>query len=121
MKHLFKFENFSDPEWKEVNQDEWDEFYIKNKRLPIDSKDLKKLGINSNSGRFREGDTYLMMEINLFPEYLFDVTSWIEKFEDEWWSVCIEYTYGENTLYICDGIDSVLDLIQKLKTNKGNI
>ena len=80
---------------------------------------MKKLGINLN--RFREGDTYLMMKINLFPEYLFDVTSWIEKFEDEWWSVCIEYTYSENTLYICDGIDSVLDLIQKLKTNKGNI
>jgi hypothetical protein len=112
-----KFESFNEPEWREVNQDEWNEFYIKNKRSPIDSKDLRKLG--SFVG-FREGDTHLMMRLNR------DTKAWIQCFEDEWWSVYIEQDLNftmrtKNTHYICDGTDSMLDLIQKLKTNKGKI
>jgi len=32
-----RFESFNEPEWREVDQNEYNEFYIKNKRSPIDS------------------------------------------------------------------------------------
>ena len=100
-----KFESFNEPgECREVNQDEYNEFYIKNKRSPIDSKDLKKLGNLVNLDRFREGDTYYMMRLNR------DAKAWIECFEDEWWSVLIE-SISDDILYICDGIDSLSDLL----------
>jgi hypothetical protein len=107
-----RFESFNEPEWREVNQDEYNEFYIKNKRSPIDSKDLRKLG--SFVG-FREGDTHLMMRLNR------DTKAWILCFEDEWWTVCIEQDFPmrtKDTHYICDGIDSVLDLILVLTKGK---
>ena len=116
MKHLFKFESFDGPgEYREVNQDEWNKFYSTNKRLPMDSNDLKKLGSLVDFSRFREGDT--MIRINRDVIHLNGgVSITIEKFEDEWWGVRTSvftsvWIYNQ---YICDGLDSVIDFIHRI-------
>jgi hypothetical protein len=115
-----RFESFNEPEWREVGQNEWIEFGKTHKSLPMDSNDLKRFEPLRLKSRVNVGEKYSNIHLN-------NSAARIEKFEDEWWTVSVvilitkkevEATAGRLIkFYICDGIDSMLDLIYRV--NKG--
>ena len=109
-----RFESFNGTgECREVDQDEWREFNKTHISLTMDSNDLKKFEPLRLKSRVNVGEKYSQIHLN-------NSAARIEKFEDEWWTVSVVLKY-ENThsikYYICDGIDSMLDLIYRV--NKG--
>jgi len=110
-----RFESFNEPEWREVDQNEWIEFGKKHISLTMDSNDLKKFEPLRLKSRVNVGEKYSNIHLN-------NSAARIEKFEDEWWTVsAYVFSKSKNThimkFYICDGIDSMLDLIYRI--NKG--
>ena len=118
MKHLFKFESFDDifgriGECREVNVQEFIKFNETNKTLTIDSKDLEKFKPLRLKSNVNVGEVYSNIHLSLSQ------SAGIRKFVDEWWSLSVDiWLVSEQRhvirFFICDGIYSMLDLIQRV-------